>query len=308
MVRSSRDSLTACSACSCSAPVAKAGQIRQEHVAVLLVRLGMDLEVGHVLHVDAHVLDPAPGHAGRVAAALVHQQPVVVAPLRHRQRRQTLQPGFLTSDPRPAVERRAGGGDGFRLQDIVHAEAHGPALLEDQADVSVLGILVLDHLAVLMLEDLLLDPPFGAVSRNIGPAIAAMPDEVGELPEHDLGAQRRLLDGIVSGQRVGGHVVPYHVTDRLAPSLNVHSRQLPILMWCLTNTLTNLRGLLAVGCVALPRVVHATGGRPPVAPTGHRALPTTKMPSHLRNRICETPHYAVKTLWHSRPCGDPTRP
>ena len=62
------------------------------------------------------------------------------------------------------------------------------------------------------------------------------------------------------------------------------------LVWCLTNTLTNLRGLLAVGCVALSRVVHATGGRPPVAPTGHRALPTTKMPSQLHKRICETPH------------------
>ena len=54
------------------------------------------------------------------------------------------------------------------------------------------------------------------------------------------------------------------------------------LVWCLTNTLTNLRVLLAVGCVALPRVVHATAR--------HRALPTTKMPSHLHNRICETPH------------------
>ena len=31
------------------------------------------------------------------------------------------------------------------------------------------------------------------------------------------------------------------------------------LVWCLTNTLTNLRVLLAVGCVALPRVVPATG-------------------------------------------------
>ena len=62
------------------------------------------------------------------------------------------------------------------------------------------------------------------------------------------------------------------------------------LVWCLTNTVTNLRVLLAVGCVALPRVVHATEGRPPVAPTSHRALPTTKMPSHLHNRICETPH------------------
>ena len=54
------------------------------------------------------------------------------------------------------------------------------------------------------------------------------------------------------------------------------------LVWCLTNTLTNLRGLLAVGCVALPRVVHATAR--------HRALPTTKMPSQLHKRICETPH------------------
>ena len=43
-------------------------------------------------------------------------------------------------------------------------------------------------------------------------------------------------------------------------------------------------------CVALPRVVHATEGRPPVAPTSHRALPTAKTPSHLHNRICETPH------------------
>ena len=40
----------------------------------------------------------------------------------------------------------------------------------------------------------------------------------------------------------------------------------------------------------LPRVVPAPRGRPPVAPTGHRALPTTKMPSHLHKRICETPH------------------
>ena len=54
------------------------------------------------------------------------------------------------------------------------------------------------------------------------------------------------------------------------------------LVWCLTNTLTNLRVLLAVGCVALPRVVTATAR--------HRALPTTKMPSHLHKRICETPH------------------
>ena len=61
------------------------------------------------------------------------------------------------------------------------------------------------------------------------------------------------------------------------------------LVWCLTNTLTNLRVLLAVGCVALPRVVTALG-RPQVAPTSHRALPTTKMPSQLHKRICETPH------------------
>ena len=62
------------------------------------------------------------------------------------------------------------------------------------------------------------------------------------------------------------------------------------LVWCLTNTLTNLRVLLAVGCVALPRVVHATRAGLKPAPTSHRALPTTKMPSQLHNRICETPH------------------
>ena len=55
-----------------------------------------------------------------------------------------------------------------------------------------------------------------------------------------------------------------------------------ILVWCLTNTLMNLRVLLAVGCVALPRVVTATAR--------HRALPTTKMPSQIHKRICETPH------------------
>ena len=62
------------------------------------------------------------------------------------------------------------------------------------------------------------------------------------------------------------------------------------LVWCLTNTLMNLRVLLAVGCVALPRVVHATRAGLKPAPTSHRAFPTTKMPSHLHNRICETPH------------------
>ena len=62
------------------------------------------------------------------------------------------------------------------------------------------------------------------------------------------------------------------------------------LVWCLTNTLTNLRVLLAVGCVALPRVVTATRAGLKPAPTSHRALPTTKMPSHLHKRICETPH------------------
>ena len=62
------------------------------------------------------------------------------------------------------------------------------------------------------------------------------------------------------------------------------------LVWCLTNTLTNLRVLLAVGCVTLPRVVTATRAGLKPAPTSHRALPTTKMPSQIHKRICETPH------------------
>ena len=76
---------------------------------------------------------------------------------------------------------------------------------------------------------------------------------------------------------------------RQGQGLLTGGRFIPSLVWCLTNTLTNLRVLLAVGCVALPRVVRARAGLKP-APTGHRALPTTKMPSHLHNRICETPH------------------
>ena len=72
------------------------------------------------------------------------------------------------------------------------------------------------------------------------------------------------------------------------------------LVWCLTNTLTNLQVLLAVGCVALPRVVTATAR--------HRALPTTKMPSQLHKRICETPHWPCPCpcvlrggSWNNRP-------
>ena len=65
---------------------------------------------------------------------------------------------------------------------------------------------------------------------------------------------------------------------------------LATLVWCLTNTVTNLRVLLAVGCVALPRVVTATARPERSEAESKDALPTTKMPSHLHNRICETPH------------------
>ena len=55
----------------------------------------------------------------------------------------------------------------------------------------------------------------------------------------------------------------------------------------------DLAGLLvffAVGCVALPRVVHATRAVLKPAPTSHRVLPTTKNPAHLCKPICETQH------------------
>ena len=51
------------------------------------------------------------------------------------------------------------------------------------------------------------------------------------------------------------------------PELHRWHHSMLALVWCLTNTLMNLRVLLAVGCVALPRVVTATAR--------HRALPTT---------------------------------
>ena len=97
------------------------------------------------------------------------------------------------------------------------------------------------------------------------------------------------FQGILEGEVPGGRRLGRRDLDG-----NVHHRpgrdvtfsapksvSLMALVWCLTNTLTNLRVLLAVGCVALPRVVTATAR--------HRALPTTKMPSHLHKRICETP-------------------
>ena len=62
----------------------------------------------------------------------------------------------------------------------------------------------------------------------------------------------------------------------------VRDRQPVSLVSYLTNSVMNLRVLFAVGCVTLPRVVPATAR--------HRALPTTKMPSHLHNAICETGH------------------
>ena len=76
----------------------------------------------------------------------------------------------------------------------------------------------------------------------------------------------------------------------MATLLESARRAVEQLVWCLTNTLTNLRVLLAVGCVALPRVVHATARPERSAAKSKDALPTTKMPSHLHNRICETPH------------------
>ena len=52
---------------------------------------------------------------------------------------------------------------------------------------------------------------------------------------------------------------PHAITCSLPSAQRAPMRIL--LVWCLTNTLTNLRVLLAVGCVALPRVVHAEGRR-----------------------------------------------
>ena len=61
------------------------------------------------------------------------------------------------------------------------------------------------------------------------------------------------------------------------------------LVWCLTNTLTNLRVLFAVGCVALPRVVHAGRAGLKPAPTSHRACRQPKCP-RIFVTVFVTPH------------------
>ena len=83
--------------------------------------------------------------------------------------------------------------------------------------------------------------------------------------ERQMANPDRLLAGCVIGTfgvQLSAQPVPFlaprscwteRMSHRYTPSI------LP-LVWCLTNTLTNLRVLLAVGCVALPRVVHGHGG------------------------------------------------
>ena len=93
-------------------------------------------------------------------------------------------------------------------------------------------------------------------------------------------------EGLATGCRAGGHQA---VERRHHQRLLRHGPR--GLVSCPVNSHGNLLVFFAVGCVALPRVVPATeGGRLPVAPTSHRALPTTKNPAHLTMRINRTGH------------------
>ena len=79
------------------------------------------------------------------------------------------------------------------------------------------------------------------------------------------------------------------MTIRASSPLPHHSGVWTQLVWCPVNACDNLLVFFAVGGVALPRVVPALG-RPQVAPTSYRALPTTKYPAQLIAGICGTPH------------------
>ena len=113
---------------------------------------------------------------------------------------------------------------------------------------------------IVLFAGLFAGPPVFSQATGAAPEVEIVEDEGGAFAAHHHELRR-------------GH----HRHPRRAGVLHRVSRRAPGLVWCLTNTPTNLRVLLAVGCVALPRVVHATRAGLKPAPTSHRALPTTKI-------------------------------
>src|SRR5581483_2248065 len=190
---------------------------RQEHIAVLLVGLTVRLQIRDLLPCEAHVFHPFFRHARRLSPAQVAEQAIVVAPLRDRQRGEGLDPAFLARHPAPRVQRRQRRRKRLRSYDLLGRKTDRLSLFDDQREVAVFGELVANDFFVFVLEDALFDREHWTVSRDVRPAITAMPHEKALLRHHHRGARLVHLDSEIALERGRADVLAHHLAERFTP-------------------------------------------------------------------------------------------
>ena len=179
-------------------------------------------EVGHLLVGELEVAAPALVQPAAVAAAEVPQQAVVVGPLRDGGGGQGFLPRLGPGDPPPAVDGGPGSGKRLGVQHLLLAQAHFPALPEDQVQVSSIGIIVLHQFLVLVGHDALLHQVHGTVGRDLGPVVPPLAHVDAELRQ----VEPRALHGnggfVELPQFRGAEIFPDHLAELLAPFVRVH--------------------------------------------------------------------------------------
>src|SRR4030095_10211345 len=188
------------------------------------VRLSVHFEIRHLLPAEPKIVHPAFGHAARQPAADILQQAIIVGPLGDRQRSEPFKPTLLPRHPTPSVEGSHRRWQRLDVHDLFSGQTQSLALPDDELHVSMLGVVVFDDFAVLMLENFLLHRHMRAVTRHMRPTVAAVMNKKTKLGNQDLGARFGYFDFEIMIQLRRAHRVAHEIAQLTPPFVLFHNQ------------------------------------------------------------------------------------
>ena len=110
----------------------------------------------------------------------------------------------------------------FGVDHFLRRQAQFLRLANNQVQMTVIGKLIFDHFAVLVLQDRLLDRHHRTVGRYQSPTVAPVADVKSQLRDHQLRPRLVHLDRKIMLQLRRAHMVAHQVANRLSPCRNFH--------------------------------------------------------------------------------------
>src|SRR6266545_6508553 len=196
---------------------------RQKHIDMLFVRRAMCLPVREIIPREPQIFYPKLAHTRRMAAAEIGEQTVILIPFCHSHGSQTFEPLFLLAHPPPGVQRRGRARNRLGIQNILGGQADRFPLANDQIQVAMLGVLIANHLLVLMRENFLLYPQHRAITGNIRPAVPAMANVKRQLLEKQSRSRPCDRHGIIALQLWRRHRFTRQLAEGSLPAIGIHS-------------------------------------------------------------------------------------